>query len=111
MSLVVRSSQFLGGASHMGGHPYPEIYKACIAQATGFTGRVSFLVTCLNMTIEEVVWELLLNLERIGGPKIALRGGDGMGARRRRVGGGVPETGFRAGPFVLCKDGYCHQRR
>ena len=19
--------------------------------------------------------------------------------------------GFRAGPFVLCKDGYCHQRR
>ena len=33
-----------------------------------------------------------------GGPKIALRGGDGMGARRRR--GGVPEMGFRAGPFV-----------
>ena len=37
-------------------------------------------------------------------------GGDGMGARRRR-GGGVPEMGFRAGPFVLCKDGCCHQRR
>ena len=33
-----------------------------------------------------------------------------MGARRRR-GGGVPEMGFRAGPFVLCKDGCCHQRR
>ena len=27
-----------------------------------------------------------------------------MGARRRR--GGVPEMGFRAGSFVLCKDGY-----
>ena len=26
-------------------------------------------------------------------------------------GGGVPEMGFRAGPFVLCKDGYYHQRR
>ena len=26
-------------------------------------------------------------------------------------GGGVPEMGFRAGPFVLCKDGCCHQRR
>ena len=37
-------------------------------------------------------------------------GGDGMGARRRR-GGKVPEMGFRAGPFVLCKDGCCHQRR
>ena len=49
----------------------------------------------------------------LGGPKIALRGGgggDGMGARRRR-GGGVPEMGFCAGPFVLCKDGCCHQRR
>ena len=47
-----------------------------------------------------------------GGPKIALRGGggDGMGARRRR-GGGAPEMGFRAGLFVLCKDGCCHQRR
>ena len=46
----------------------------------------------------------------LGGPKIALQGGDGMGARRRR-GGGVPEMGFRAGPLVLCKDGCCHQRR
>ena len=45
----------------------------------------------------------------MGGPKIALQGGDGMGARRR--GGGVPEMGFCAGPFVLCKDGCCHQRR
>ena len=45
-----------------------------------------------------------------GGPKIALRGGDGMGAWRRR-GGGVPEMGFHAGPFVLCKGGCCHQRR
>ena len=26
-------------------------------------------------------------------------------------GGGVPEMGFCAGPFVLCKDGCCHQRR
>ena len=26
-------------------------------------------------------------------------------------GGEVPEMGFRAGPFVLCKDGCCHQRR
>ena len=26
-------------------------------------------------------------------------------------GGGVPEMGFRPGPFVLCKDGCCHQRR
>ena len=42
----------------------------------------------------------------LGGPKIALPGGDGMGARRRR-GGGVPEMGFRAGPFVLCKDRCC----
>ena len=24
---------------------------------------------------------------------------------------GPPEMGFRAGPFVLCKDGCCHQRR
>ena len=26
-------------------------------------------------------------------------------------GGGAPEMGSRAGPFVLCKDGCCHQRR
>ena len=26
-------------------------------------------------------------------------------------GGKVPKMGFRAGPFVLCKDGCCHQRR
>ena len=37
-------------------------------------------------------------------------GGDGMGARRRRGGGGA-KMGFRAGPFVLSKDGCCHQRR
>ena len=40
--------------------------------------------------------------------KLLCGGGDGMGARTRR---GVPEMGFRAGPFVLCKDGCCHQRR
>ena len=34
-----------------------------------------------------------------------------MGARRRRGGGGVPEMGFRARLFVLCKDRCCHQRR
>ena len=45
-----------------------------------------------------------------GGPKIALRGGHGMGAGQRRGGAGVPEMGFRAGPFVSCKDGCCHQR-
>ena len=38
-------------------------------------------------------------------------GGGGMGARRRR-GGGVPEMGFRAGLFVLWKDGcWCQRRR
>ena len=26
MNLVVRSPQCVGGASHRGGHPYPEIY-------------------------------------------------------------------------------------
>ena len=46
----------------------------------------------------------------LGGPKIALRGG-GWHGRPAKEGGGVPEMGFRAGPFVLCKDGCCHQRR
>ena len=50
----------------------------------------------------------------LGGPKIALRGGGGgrrWHGRPAKEGGGVPEMGFRAGPFVLCKDGCCHQRR
>ena len=47
-----------------------------------------------------------------GGPKIALRGGGGgWHGHPAKEGGGVPEMGFRAGPFVLCKDGCCHQRR
>ena len=41
MNVVVRSPQCLGGAPHRGGRPYPVIYKACIAQAMGFIGRVS----------------------------------------------------------------------
>ena len=40
--------------------------------------------------------------------KLLSGGEDGMGARRRT---GVPEMGFRAGPFVLCKDRCCRQRR
>ena len=46
----------------------------------------------------------------LSGPKIALPGG-GWHGRPAKEGGGVPEMGFRAGPFVLCKDGCCHQRR
>ena len=37
--------------------------------------------------------------------------GGGMAWAPGEGGGGVPEMGFRAGPFVLCKDGCCHQRR
>ena len=46
-----------------------------------------------------------------GRPENCFVGGDGMGTRRRRRRGGVREMGFRARPFVLCKDGGCHQRR
>ena len=52
----------------------------------------------------------MIDTEKVGRPKNCFAGGDGMGARRRRGGGG-PEMGFRAGAFVLCKDGCCHQRR
>ena len=45
----------------------------------------------------------------LGAPKIALRGGGGgWHGRPAKEGGGVPEMGFRAGPFVLCEDGCCH---
>ena len=37
--------------------------------------------------------------------------GRGGHERPAKEGGGVPEMGFRAGPFVLCKDGCCYQRR
>ena len=43
--------------------------------------------------------------------KLFCRGGGGMAWAPGEGGGGVPEMGFRAGPFVLCKDGCCHQRR
>ena len=33
-------------------------------------------------------------------------GGGGWHGRPAKEGGEVPEMGFRAGPFVLCKDGY-----
>ena len=33
------------------------------------------------------------------------------GRPAKEGGGGVPEMGFRAGPFVLCKDGCYRQRR
>ena len=46
----------------------------------------------------------------LGGPKIALRGG-GMAWAPGEGGGGVPEMGFCARPFVSCKDGCCRQRR
>ena len=38
-------------------------------------------------------------------------GGGGWHGRPAKKGGGVPEMGFCAGPFVLCKDGCCQQRR
>ena len=39
--------------------------------------------------------------------------GGGWHGRPAKEGGvgGVPEMGFHARPFVLCKDGCCHQRR
>ena len=46
-------------------------------------------------------------------PQKLLCGGGGGGWHGRPAkegGGGFPEMGFRAGPFVLCKDGCCHQR-
>ena len=46
----------------------------------------------------------------LGGPKIALRAGGWHGRPAKEGGGGVPEMGFCAGPFVLCKDGCCRQR-
>ena len=46
----------------------------------------------------------------LGGLKIALQGGVAW-APGEGGGGGVPEMDFRAGTFVLCKDGCCHQRR
>ena len=42
---------------------------------------------------------------QLGGPKIALRGGWHGRLAKEGGGGGAPEMGFRAGPFVLCKDG------
>ena len=55
---------------------------------------------------------VLMCLCSLGDPKIALRRGGGMAwAPGEGRGGLVPEMGFRAGPFVLCKDGCCHQRR
>ena len=44
--------------------------------------------------------------------KLLCGGGWGWHGRpAKEEGGGVPEMGFRAGPFVLWKDGCCHQRR
>ena len=37
-------------------------------------------------------------------------GGGGHGRLAKKGGGGVPEMGFRAGAFVLCKGGCCRQR-
>ena len=59
-----------------------------------------------HIPMPEFISELLAPL---GGPKIALRGW-GM-AWAPGEGGGAPDMGFRAGPFVLWKDGCCHQRR
>ena len=46
-----------------------------------------------------------------GRPENCFAGGGGWHGRPAKEGGGVPEMGFRAGPFVLWKDGCCHQRR
>ena len=46
-----------------------------------------------------------------GRPENCFAGGGGWHGRPAKEEGGVPEMGFRAGPFVLCKDGCCHQRR
>ena len=39
----------------------------------------------------------------LGGPKIALRGGDGMGARRRRGGGGFQKWASMPGPLFCVR--------
>ena len=46
-----------------------------------------------------------------GRPENCFAGGGWHGRPAKEGGEGVPEMGFCAGPFVLCKDGCCRQRR
>ena len=48
--------------------------------------------------------------EHILGPENCFAGGGWHGCPAKEGGAGVPKMGFRAGPFVSCKDGCCHQR-
>ena len=49
---------------------------------------------------------MLCNNMFVWATRTLLWGGGGGVARTPAEGGGGPEMGFRAGPFVLCKDGY-----
>ena len=46
---------------------------------------------------------MALDLGSQGGPKLALRGGDGMGARRRRGGGAFQKWASVPGPLVCVR--------
>ena len=111
---------------HRAPHPPPPPFTVRIPRSPGAIKHTRWVMPLVaNITINNDGQEIVLE-ERCavpgghagpvsgaadaGRPENCFAGGDGMGARRRR-GGGVPEMGFRAGPFVLCKDGCCHQRR
>ena len=98
-----------GGVPELAIHP-ADLEALHLGTLSGDGGTALFLQGnlggCSGAPVLQALWR-----RRLGDPKTAFwgGGGDGMGARRKR--GGVPEMGFRAGPFVLYKDGCCHQRR
>ena len=79
--------------------PFPGL---CCSEAAQFWGppHLACFMSCVYVC-----------LLCIGRPENCFAGGGWHWRPAKEGGGGVPEMGFRAGPFVLCKDGCCHQRR
>ena len=70
--------------------------------------------TFVNLVISSLrsQYHFLVASAAIRRPENCFAGGGWHGRLAKEGGGaGVPEMGFRAEAFVLCKDGCCHQRR
>ena len=85
-------------------------WKTCCAVLCGCFGRVMLMPVWPSHT----PWGAFcaMGVRRgVWAARKLLCGGGMAWAPGEGGGGGVPEMGFCAGPFVLCKDGCCRQRR
>ena len=97
------------GSPHMGAET--KLVRPPDHSPTGLLNTSALSAVCSGETQLQRPPFFLVFWARFRAARKLLCGGGMAWAPGEGGGGGVPEMGFCAGPFVLCKDGCCRQRR